>query len=362
MKILHLYKDYHPIPGGIENHIKTLAELQAADGHQVTVLVTNPGGEPGVEHIHSVLLIRASRLITLASTPLSISMALKLARQSPDITHLHFPYPVAEISQLLAGRGRPFVITYHSDVVRQKLLLHFYRPVLRRVLQQAARILPTSDRYMRTSPFLHHLAEKCTVVPLSVDPAPYRRASPLIAANSRPSLVFMGRHRYYKGLADLIRAMPQIPARLLVGGEGPMRPAWEQTARQAGVADRVHFLGHISQEDLPGFYASGDAFVLPANARAEAFGTVLLEAMAAGLPCVTTEVGTGTSFVVQDGVSGFVVPPEDPAALAVAIRKLLDDPDLRARMGSSGRERVQREFSPQKLLRNVLRVYQDVLG
>src|SRR5690606_26810725 len=113
-----------------------------------------------------------------------------------------------------------------------------------------------------------------------------------------------------------------LPVRLLFGGDGPLRSAWEQLSRSLGLADKVQFVGEISEADLPKFYASGDLFVLPANSRAEAFGKVLQEAMAAGLPCLTTELGTGTSFVVQDGVTGRVVPPQQPEALAAAIGQL----------------------------------------
>lgn len=361
MKILHVYKDYSPVLGGIENHIKTLAELEAGAGHHVTVLVTNPGGLPSRETINGVHLIRTWRLATVASTPLTGGFLTEFPRLKPDITHLHFPYPIGEISQMLAGK-RPYIITYHSDVVRQQSILRFYRPIMRRVLQGAARILPTSDRYMASSPYLKPLAGKCTVVPLSVDPAPFAHPAPLIPPTDIPTLVFIGRHRYYKGLDTLLRAMPTLNARLLVGGDGPLRAAWEALAMELGITQSVQFIGNVSDDDLPRFFASGDVFVLPANSRAEAFGKVLLEAMATGLPCVTTELGTGTSFVVQDGVTGFVVPPENPDGLGAAIRRLLERAELRKQLGEAGRARVQREFTPLRLLERTQAVYQEVIG
>lgn len=141
-----------------------------------------------------------------------------------------------------------------------------------------------------------------------------------------------------------------------------MRPVWEALVAELGVGEKVRFVGGVSDEALPGLYASADIFVLPANSRAEAFGKVLLEAMAAGLPCVTTEVGTGTSLVVQDGVTGRVVPPQDPEALAAALRPLLADGGLRRRMGEAGRERVLREFTPEQMVERVEAVYRAVLG
>lgn len=361
MRVLHVYKDYYPILGGIENHIKTLAEAQAAAGHEVTVLVTNPAKEASEAVVNGVRVIRAWRMATVASTPLSPTFPLVLAKQNPDITHLHFPYPVGEMSQLLSGNGRSFVITYHSDVVRQQGILRFYRPLLRRVLQKASRIIATSDRYIASSAFLAPLAQKCVVVPLAVDPAPFAAAKPLLSAASVPTLLFVGQHRYYKGVGDLIRALPHIDARLLIGGDGPMRPSWQALAEQLDVMGKIRFLGRVPDGDLPGLYAGADIFVLPANARAEAFGKVLLEAMAAGLPCITTEVGTGTSFVVQDGVSGLVVAPRNPDALVTAVNYLLANPELRTQMGAAGQARVLLEFTPEKMVSRVDAVYQDVL-
>jgi rhamnosyl/mannosyltransferase len=358
MRILHIYKDYHPVLGGIENHIGTLAELEAAAGHEVTVLVTNPGGQPPRETRNGVRIIRLPRFATLASAPLTFGFPRAIRRQQPGITHLHFPYPVGEVGQMLGGRARPCVITYHSDIVRQKTLLRLYAPLLRRLLRRAARILPTSQNYVTTSPWLQPVADRCTVIPLCVDPAPFQNAEPLIPRTGLPAILFIGRHRHYKGVDDLIHAVSGLNVRVLLGGEGPLRSQWEGLARRLGAP--VTFTGEVSAADLPRLYASADIFVLPANSRAEAFGKVLLEAMAAGLPCITTEVGTGTSFVVQDGISGLVVPPCNPAALRAGIASLLGDETRRRAMGAAGRARVLREFTPEVMLARVLGVYEEV--
>jgi len=361
MRILHVYKDYHPILGGIENHIKTLAETQAAAGHEVTVLVTNPGRQLAQGEINGVQLVRAWRLATVASTPISPMFPLLLARQQPDITHLHFPYPVGEVSQWLVGGERPYVITYHSDVVKQQAILRLYRPLLERVLAGAAAIIASSRNYIQSSPFLRPLADKCTPIPFAVDCDRFRAAEPLYPPADRPTLLFIGRHRYYKGVDDLIRAMVDLPARLIIGGDGPQRPAWETLAQELDLLDQIQFVGNVPDADLPRFYASGDVFILPANARAEAFGMVLQEAMAAGLPCVTTELGTGTSFVVQHEKTGLVVPPGQPLALAAAIQRLLADPERRRQLGAAGQKRACKEFTLAQMVDRVTAVYQRVL-
>ncbi len=359
MHILHLYKDYPPVLGGIENHIQVLAEAQARAGHRVTVLVCDPGPRTTVRQENGVTVIRAGRLATAASMPLSLSQPLWLARLRPDVVHVHSPYPLGELANDRLGRARATVITHHSDVVRQRGWLRLYGPLLRRVLAHADRIIATSPRYIETSPWLWPVREKCTVVPLGVD---HRRFVPPSAPyDGPPTLLFVGKLRYYKGVDTLLEALTELPGVFLeIVGEGPMGDRWAALAARLGLSDRVRFRGEVPEANLPGYYHRAHVFVLPANARAEAFGTVLLEAMASGLPCITTEVGTGTSWVVQDGVTGRVVPPRDPQALAGAVRQLLESPDLRIEMGRAGRARMEAEFTQEQMIARVEAVYYQV--
>jgi rhamnosyl/mannosyltransferase len=365
MRILHLYKAYPPAVGGMENHVRALSLAQARAGHQVTVLATDHETTGPVDGgAGAVRVVRVPRRLTLASVPLAPGFLLALARESPDITHLHAPYPMGELAQLLAGRARPYVVTYQADVVRpdQPALLALYRPLLRLVLRRARRVLATSSQYVASSPYLGRVRDRTVVVPLGVDtdrfgPGPRPPAGP-------PTVLFVGRMRHYKGVDALLHAMRAVPApaRLLLAGDGPMRAGWERLRDVLGLGDRVAFLGQVPDETLPALYRSADVFVLPSTSRAEAFGLVLLEAMASGLPCVTTEVGSGTSYVVQDGVTGLVVPPRDPAALAGALSRLVADPALRARMGDAGRARAVAEFPEARMVRRVEEVYRSALG
>ena len=365
MNILHLYKDYFPVLGGIENHIRVLAEAQAATGHRVIALACDPGPRTRVEELNGVRVIKAGRLATVASMPLSLSQPIALARLRPDIAHVHSPYPLGEVANWLLCRARATIITHHSDVVRQQGWLHLYGPLLRQVLRTADRIIATSPRYIETSPWLRPVQEKCVVVPLGVDLGRFT-----LQANQstnqpahQPTLLFAGRLRYYKGLDTLLHALSLVPdVPLVIVGDGPMREEWKQLTDTLDLRDQVTFTGEVPDEHLPGYYRSAHIFVLPANARAEAFGTVLLEAMASGLPCITTEVGTGTSWVVQDGVTGLVVPPRDPQALAEAIQVLLEDPQRRAVMGRAARARVEAEFTVERMVARVQAVYEEALA
>jgi glycosyltransferase involved in cell wall biosynthesis len=390
MHILHIYKDYPPILGGIENHVRLLAEGQAAHGRDVTVLVTNPAGPRtavGVEG--GVRVVRAARLATVASTPLSLALPLVLMRLRPDVVHLHFPYPLGEVSQWLLRQGTATVLTYHSDVVRQAGILRFYRPILQRVLGYVHAIIVGSPP-MQQSAYLVNYRGKLHLIPYGIPLDRFRaepaesdlarvRARYLDAVRSdgfsRPPaggateaattkqcvLLFVGRLRYYKGLDTLIAALAQIPARLLVAGTGPMENTWRALATETGVADRISWLGEVPDDDLPALYHLADLFVLPASHPSEAFGLVQVEAMAAGLPVVCTDVGTGTSYVNRDGVTGRVVTPRDPTALASAINELLADRALRSTMGTAARARVAAEFGLDSMVERVLALYKGLL-
>ena len=255
------------------------------------------------------------------------------------------------------------VATYHSDVVRQRVLGRAWAPLLRRVLARANRVLATSPTYASTSAFLAN-RPNVSVIPLGIDPSPFRtadRAEAIRRYGGGPNVVFVGRLRYYKGLDVLLEAMTLLEhARLLIAGTGPMESTWRRKAFNLGVSDRVTWLGAVPAEELPLVYAAGDVFALPAVARSEAFGIVQLEAMAAGLPVVTTDVGTGTSWVTVHEETGLVVAPSNAAALADAIERLLDDPERAKAMGAAGRQRVLERFTLERVLDEVERVYADV--
>jgi len=378
VKVLHIYKDYHPVLGGIENHIRLVAEEQARRGLDVTVLATALTMRTEDYILNGVHIIKAGRLTTVASAPISFSLFAWAHRLKVHIAHLHFPYPIGELAHLLLGHSKHTIITYHSDIVRQRGLLLLYRPFLWRILHKADRIIATNAAYVQTSPFLRRFAHKITVIPLGIpiDRFTHVSAEAVAAIRQRyadrllhpmpggrgeaPLLLSVGRLRYYKGLDYLIRAMPQIPAVLLIIGTGPMEKAWRSLAQETGVADRVLFLGDVSDEELPAYYHAADLYVSPASHRSEAYGISILEALACGIPAVSTELGTGTSFVNLDGITGLVVPPRDQHALAAAINRLLADAHLRRRLGEAGRLRVHREFSAQTMVERIIQVYNEV--
>jgi glycosyltransferase involved in cell wall biosynthesis len=351
MHILQIYKDYYPVIGGIENHILALSKGLIARGHQVTVLVTSLDNQDELIEQGPLTIIKAARLLHAASTPLSSSLFWHARKLRPDLVNLHFPYPPGDLVYAALANRPPLVVTYHSDIVRQRKLLQLYSPLLRKTLKSAARIIATSPNYIASSPWLAPHAARCRVVPLSTDAERFSQSDPALVKRLReqhgsPLLLFVGRLRYYKGLHILLEALPHTNAKLLIVGTGPEEHNLRALAAQYGISERAIFAGDISDEELPSYYAAADLYVLPAHLRSEAFGISLLEAQAAGLPLISCELGSGTSFANQHGETGFVVPPSDPHALARAINVLIANPELRQRMGGRGRQRARELFSP----------------
>lgn len=368
MRVLQLYKDYFPVRGGVEGHLRLLAEGLAARGHEVTTLVSAPGRRDSDEWRGGVRVLGAGRLATLASTPLSPGLPLLLARLRPELLHLHHPFPPGDLAALLAARRVPLVVTYHSDIVRQRRLGRLLAPLLRATLARARRVIATSPQYIRSSPFLAPVASRCRVVPFGVELERYTAAEPARVAALRarfpgPLVLFVGRLRYYKGADRLVRAMADVPARaLFVGGDATQRRAdLEALAARLGVGERVHFVGEQDDDALLACYAAAEIFALPSVERSEAFGIAQVEAQAAGLPVVCTELGTGTSYVTLHGRTGVVVPPDDVPALSRALQVLVANPALARAMGAAGRARATREFGLERMLDRVEAVYDEAL-
>ncbi|MBI2849008.1 MAG: glycosyltransferase [Chloroflexi bacterium] len=367
MSVLHVYKDYYPVLGGIENHIGLLCRELATRGVDVRVLVTNTSFRTMISTLEGVPATKAGRFFTLASTPISLALFREIAKHEVDIVHLHFPYPLGELAHLWGGRGRRLVLTYHSDIVRQRGWLRFYKPFLRRILNRADAIIVSSPQYISTSGYLPAVAGKCSVIPFGIDTARFDNASADAVNGVRqryrpPIVLFVGKLRYYKGIPYLLEAMKQVEATLLVVGSGPMAGPWQNLVEVKGLGQKVIFLGEVGDELLPALYHASDVFVLPSCERAEAFGFVLLEAMACGLPVISTELGTGTSFVNLNGQTGLVVPPRDPDALAEAINCLLKDQALRIGLGQQARQRVEAGFTKEQMVEKTLTLYQTLLA
>ena len=372
MNVLHVYKNYLPeTRGGVEQVIFQLCEGTRAAGHVADVLVTGPVPTLREVPVGQHHVFQARRTTERFSTPVSVEMmkVLPALARGYDLLHYHFPWPFADLLQLRLGRGRPYVVTYHSDIVKQRRLLWLYQPLLMdRFLSGAARVVATSRTYAESSPVLRALDRPPAVVRLGIPPPP--RPAPgqvalspavrALLAEPGPFFLFVGMLRYYKGLEHLVRAAPLVRSRIVVAGDGPERDRIEALARGLG-AGNLHLLGPVAEGDKWMLLDRALALVLPSHLRSEAFGVSLLEGAALGCPLVSCEIGTGTTEVNRHGETGLVVPPGDPAALGAAMRALEDDPKAAAAMGRRAALRFAEGFTADRMVRSYLDLYRDVL-
>ncbi|MFL6285981.1 MAG: glycosyltransferase [Pyrinomonadaceae bacterium] len=363
LRVLQVGKFYPPHKGGMESHLQALCG-QLRGRVDVEVLVSSDTRETTEEVLDSVKVTRTGTLFDFAAAPVCPEAVRRIRESRADLVHIHWPHPTALLAYLASGHKGRLVITYHSDIVRQKILAKLFWPVLRKVLDRADAIVAASPNYVESSPILQRFEGKCRVIPFGVPLAQFDRFDPEEVARIRtlygPRIVLgVGRLIYYKGFEHLVRAMKNLDAHLLIVGEGPLRGALEREALREGVSDRVTLLGRV--EDVVPYYHAADVFALSSVARSEAFGIVQLEAMACRKPVVNTALDSGVTFVSVDGVTGLTVPPGDSESLAAALNRLLEDSALRALYGRAARLRVEREFDLEVMGRRTLRLYDEVM-
>lgn len=369
LRVLQVNKLYYPHIGGIEKVVCLLSEeLAKRPALEVKVLVCNMESRTRIEKTSNLEVIRVASLGTLFSMPVAPAFPLWLRKLDADIYHYQHPFPLGELCYLLARPAGKLVVTWQSDIVRQRTLLRLYEPFLQMFLRKANLILATSPNYLESSRYLRAFREKCRVVPNGIDPSQFRATPQIevqaaaIRARHGPSIIlFVGRLVYYKGLPYLLKAMMEIQARLLIIGEGPLEKGLRELVESLDLSRKVVFLRPVSEETLAAHYHACDVFVLPSTANSEAFGLVQLEAMACGKPVVSTNLPTGVPYVNQHGKTGFILPPRDPEALARAINTLLDDPGLRENFGQYAKRRVEREFTMEIVAEKVLEIYEELM-
>jgi glycosyltransferase involved in cell wall biosynthesis len=362
LRVLHVGKFYPPHAGGMETHLQALCgELK--DALAVEVIVAGDGRESIEETVEGVRVSRLGTLLSVGAAPVCPQMVSRLRESKADIVHLHWPNPTAVLAYLASQHRGKLVFTYHSDIIRQRLLRKPFWPILRHALRRASAIIATSPDYLQTSPVLQKFRECCRVIPFGIATDEFDCVNEIEVSRIRrqygPRLVLgVGRLVYYKGFEYLIRAMKDVEGHLLIIGNGPLGDNLRQEALASGVSKSVTFLNDV--QDVRPYYHAADVFALPSVARSEAFGIVQLEAMACGKPIVNTRLDSGVPFVSPDGVSGLTVPPADSKALAAALKTLLDDAALRERYGRAARSRVEQEFSLQLMTQRTLRLYKEV--
>jgi glycosyltransferase involved in cell wall biosynthesis len=367
-KVLHVGKFYPPVSGGMERVLQLLCDREK-DVVDTRVLVANTGRTTVREHVEGVPVTRAGTWVTAGSVAICPAFPQLVRREDPDLIVIHEPNPLGLLAYAVARPSARLVVWFHAEVVRdpRKYAL-FYRPLFAHAMRRASRVIVATPP-MAAADQLQGYDVPVSVIPYGVDvsrlqasPQVAQRAEQFRRAHAGPLLLFVGRLVPYKGLDVLVRAMARVRGTLVLVGDGPQRGQLETLSEAEGVRGKVIFAGEVSEQDLVAWYHACDVFTLPSVTRAEAFGMVQVEAMACGKPVVSTQLPTGVPWVNRDGVSGLVVPPGDVDALASALGRLVEDADLRRRLGEQGRMRVAQEFTADRMAERAVSLYTEVLA
>lgn len=356
MRVLHLFKAYMPDSmGGIEQTIFQICEACEPWGVESSVLTLSqqPSAMPLQVGNHQVYQARLD--LNLASTGLSreVFKRFKELAKKADIVHYHFPWPLMDLLHFHAAHNKPSVLSYHSDIVRQRLLLQFYRPLMHKFLSSVDQIVAASPNYLATSDVLKHYKHKTQVIPYGLNKAGYTDIDPKRLAhwqNQFPQgfFLFVGVMRYYKGLHILLDACENTDYPVVIVGAGPMESALRRQAERLKLHN-VYFLGRLPDPEKNALLQLSRVMVFPSHLRSEAFGISLLEGAMFGKPMISSEIGTGTSYINVHQETGIVTPPSDTAALKEAMHTLWHDAGRAERLGKAAAERYQILFTAERM-------------
>ena len=369
MKVLHVYKSFYPDSvGGVEQSILNLAV--GCEVHGVYSEVFTLSRKPRSERFKNkgVFITQARTNFELASTPFSAEAVSKFKTIAPafDLIHYHHPYPFCDIIKLSTCLKKPSIVTYHSDIVRQRLLKLIYAPLQAVFLNSVDRIVCTSDTYLRTSNTLQKYRSKTSPVPLGLDEnsLPKPKTEVLLKWQKKlgqPFLLFLGVLRSYKGINTLLKAAKNLDSKLVIAGDGPELARLQRQSHKLNLGN-IYFTGRVDEDDKVALLDLCTCLVLPSHLRSEAFGLVQVEASMRSKPLICTELGTGTSFVNEHNNTGLVVPPRNAYALSKAMNFMVGNPKIASRMGQNAYRRYKKLFSAERMCDQYVNIYDDVMA
>lgn len=351
MVILHIYKNCSMFSrGGVQSVIDNLVAGDLDDVHH-EIAVVQPVPRYQKFCLRGVSIHCFPQSFCIGNTSFSFSAFLFFLKRARgyDIAHLHYPYPAGDLLYLLSLGRLPLVVTYHSDIVRQKWLKLLYWPIEQLMLRRAAAILATSMNYVASSKKLRAFKYKVKVIPLGLDDQFYSEKSQ-VELEFKNYFLFVGAPRSYKGLHVLYKAFNSLSEKLVIIGDFTEGDAAKYEFGLRALPN-VKIFDRASDEQKRWFLANCRALILPSNQRSEAYGLAILEGMMFSKPVITTELGTGTSYLVVNNETGFVIGPDNVDDLCEKVMSLSGDAELAKKLGINGRARYLALFQAH-LMRN----------
>lgn len=373
MKILQIGK-FYPIMGGVEKVMFDLTSGLAALGVECDMLCANNDTTVKKLVIKELtpnnIIIICPTMKKLFATMICPAMIRELKRRCNyyDIIHIHHPDPMAALALYMSNYKGKVVLHWHSDILKQANLLKLYLPLQKWLINRASVIVGTTPVYIKESPYLQSVQDKCTYLPIGIDEMEWDANAVEQIRSQYPGkkIIFsLGRLVGYKGYEYLIDAAKNLSDDyiILIGGSGPLKDTLQAQIDTNNLQSKVKLLGRVSDENLPNYYKAIDLYCLSSTMKTEAFAIVQLEAMAARKPVVSARIpGSGVAWVNVDQESGITVETHSAKALSDAFRKILEDKALYDRLAQGARNRYETVFRKEKMIEKCLDIYRSLNG
>jgi glycosyltransferase involved in cell wall biosynthesis len=369
MRVLHFYKNYLPESmGGVEQVIRQMCVGTGRLGVSNEVLTLTRGKDLRPFEFEGHTVRRVPLDLEIASNGIALAAFGELKRRAAecDVVHYHFPWPFMDLAHFVARIRKPTLVTYHSDIVRQKTLLRLYQPLKHKFLQSVDTIVATSPNYLASSAVLDRYRDKTRTITYGLDKSIYPQPEQARMDQWRAQVggkffLFVGVLRYYKGLHILLDALAGSDYPVVIVGAGPIEHELKAHAARLGLK-HVMFVGALDDADKVALLTLCYAVAFPSHLRSEAFGISLLEGAMYGKPMISSEIGTGTSYINIHDETGLVVPPSDPQAFGEAMRTLWDNPALAQAMGKRAEARYQALFTAERRASSYNALYHELVA
>jgi O-antigen biosynthesis rhamnosyltransferase len=369
MKILHITSTFFPdTNGGIEQVINQIAHNTKKYNVQNKVLTLSDNDIPQNIFFEDLEVIRAKRNFTIASCGFSIK-AFSLFKEYmkwADIIHYHFPWPFADLLSIFSGVQKKSVITYHSDIVRQKGLYEIYKPLMHKFINNVDKVVATSSIYAKSSPVLSKYENKLKVIPIGISENSYPDISAEVLNLTEKKVgsdffLFIGMLRQYKGLKYLLNAIKGSDLKCVIAGTGVMEKELRLLAGELKLKN-VFFLGRVTEEEKMALLKLCKAVIFSSHQRSEAFGVSLLEGAMNRKPLISTELDTGSSFINIHGKTGLIAPPKDSQSLRNAMYTISNNNAQANKMGLAARKRYEKLFTGDKMAESYFELYNELIS
>lgn len=365
--ITHIFKTYFPdTQGGLEEAIRQIGKYSIANGYKVNVVSISKN--PAERTIDGIKCKSYRFSFGNDSMPVSVPLMLNFRQiiDETDIVQLHYPYPLGDFLLLLYNVKKPIIVTFHCEILNRPLIRMIYEPFARAILKHAAVIVPTSQNLVNSTPLLQKFKYKTKVINLWLDEHRFDVIKPVDSdfekqvESYKNFALFVGVLRWYKGVDVLLDVAKKIKENIVIVGKGPLRVHLEKRIVDEGITN-VYLTGHLNDDQVAYLFKSCKFTVLPSISPAEAFGQVLLESSYFSKPMITTELGTGTSYVNKHGETGFVVKPGSVEEMTEAMNVLFTENNILKKFGNNSYKRLRENFTADVQGDKYIEIYNQLL-